>query len=48
MKAKQDKEILVIKRNNTQELMMLSSKWETIRAKWVFKIKFDEKGEVDK
>lgn len=41
-------EIDAIERNDTWELCDLPSEHKTIGVKWVFKTKFNEKGEVDK
>lgn len=41
-------EIDAFERNDTWELCDLPSEHKTIGVKWVFKTKFNEKGEVDK
>lgn len=41
-------EINAIKRNNTWELVVLPKGMKTIGVKWVFKMKYNEHGEVDK
>ncbi|CAL9029558.1 unnamed protein product [Prunus brigantina] len=43
-----DQEIQAIEKNNTWELMKLPPGGKTIGVKWVFKMKLNEKGEVDK
>jgi len=47
MKAMYD-EFTTIERNNTWELTNLHKRHKTIGVKWVYKIKLNEYGEVDK
>ena len=41
-------EITALQNNNTWELVELPPGRKAIGSKWVFKIKYDENGEIDK
>ncbi|CAL9003639.1 unnamed protein product [Prunus brigantina] len=47
-KQAMDREIEAIEKNNTWELIDLPSRGKVIGVKWIFKIKLNENGEVDK
>ena len=47
-KKAMEEEIVMIKKNNTWELVAIPREREVVRLKWIYKIKFNQEGDIQK